>query len=223
MRKRPDPDKTPPAELVEFPDDPTPPGAIITDREVMIVRRGVRVAVKGFMPFVPKIAASAGPALAVLLLAAAQHWAGRAETDKKIQDVAGESEKTTARAYKKLAKPAREISAELADAMKRIDALEATSKAQSALIVAREHDIVIEGRPAKAPRRRVDPGLVKAVQANAVKDSKELAARKAKPAPAITPIPLELPPAPTKPADMPATQQAPVLIPVRPPAQDAAK
>ncbi len=187
----------------------TPQPEFLTARERTIVFTSVRIFVKGVVPHLPALAKYGAVAVGFLAMLL-QHWAGKIETDKRIKDVAGESEATTKRAYKGLAKPTRDLAAEVAALEARLTAAEATNKAQSALIVAREKDIVIEGRPVRAPRRRVDPGLVKAVQANAAKDSKELAARKAKPAPVITPIPLELPPAPpVAEVPKPATPTAP--------------
>jgi hypothetical protein len=206
-----DPEKTPAPEPNEFDQaEKTPAGVIITAKEVTIFRRGARTVVKGFMPWVPKIAIAAGPALGVLLLGMFQHWSSKA--DERIH----ESSAKTERAYKAATAPQRDLAVEIEKLQKRLTAAEATNEAQSALIVARERDFVVEGRPAKvAKRRRVDPGLVKAVQANAAKDAKELAARTAKPAPKIALPPAEIPPAPK--SDQ--AQQAPPSAPTQP--QDA--
>jgi hypothetical protein len=190
-------------------DERTPPAVLITTAEKGVVRGAVRTFVKALVPHLPAIAKFGGPAAVTFMLTTAHTWADKAETDKKVAEASQQADATTRRAYKGLAKPAREISGELAAALKRIDALEATQKAQSALIVARERDFVVEGRPAmKSQRRRVDAGLIKTVKENAAKDSKELAARKRRPAPAITPIPLELPPPPS------TSKSAPQLPPV---------
>jgi hypothetical protein len=142
-----------------------------------------------------------GGLAALALMSTLQHCAGKADTDKKVEEKAAEVSKeateTTKRAYRDLAKPTNATSAELTAALARITALEVATKAQSAVIAARERDFVVEGRPATARAKRVDKGLVDAVRANAAKNSKELAARAAKPLPVLKPIPLELPPAPS--------------------------
>lgn len=189
-----------------MPDENTPPAVLITHSERGVVRRAVRTFVKTLVPHLPAIAKFGGPAAVGFMLTTAHTWSEKIQTEKKVADVSKEAEATTKRAYKGLAKPAREISGELAAALKRIDALEAAQVKQSALIVARERDFVVEGRPASKAARRVDAGLVKVVKDTAAAAAKELAARKAKPAHAITPIPLELPPPPPPPTTVPPPQ-----------------
>lgn len=176
-------------------EEKTPPAVTITTAKRRVVRRAVRTFVRAFgralAPHLPAIAKYAGPAAVGFILTTAHTWSEKRETNKKVAAAEG----ATKQAYKVLAKPTVEMSAELPAVVKRLEAIEKTQRAQSAVIAA-EHDFVIEGHPAtKAQRKRVDAGLVKVVKDNAAKDAKELAARKAKPAPAITPIPLELPPA----------------------------
>lgn len=182
-------------------DRKTPPGVIITDEEKVIVTDSARTVAKFVVPFLPKIAASAGPALVVWLLAIVHASGVKDDTDKKVKEV----EETTDRAYKAVAAPAKQnddaLAAALAALVKRMDAAEATQKAQGALILA---------RPAPA-LRRIDRALLKAVKDNAAKDSRELAARKPKVAPAITPIPLTIPPPPPE-------KKPDVVTPVQPPA-----
>jgi hypothetical protein len=176
-----------------MPDERTPPAVLITTAERGVVRRAVRAFVRELVPHLPAIAKFGGPAAVTFMLTTAHTWSEKAETNRKV----AAAEVATKQAYKVLAKPTVEISAELPAVVKRLEAIEKTQRAQSAVIAA-EHDFVIEGRPAtKAQRRRVDAGLVKVVKDNAARDAKELAVRKTKPAPAITPIPLELPPMPT--------------------------
>ena len=135
---------------------------------------------------------------------------GRVED--KVSKVSEESTEVTKAAYQGLANPAKDMRAALKAALARIDSLEKTQAAQSALIIANNKDFVIEGRPAApAKRRRVDAALVQAVRENAVKDAKELAARAKHPAPVIAPIPLE-PPAP-QPATAPKPPAPPVVVP----------
>lgn len=131
------------------------------------------------------------------------------ETAKKVDDVEAEVSKEKrdakeagASSWKKLAEQANQLAAVIKAQDARLAAIETTQKAQSAVIVAREKDFVVEGRPA----RKIDPGLVKAVRENAVKNASELAARVKKPALAIKPLPLE-PPAP--PPKAPAAPQTP--------------
>ena len=205
----------------------TPARALWTNGERRIVLAFIRTSIKTTVPYLPRLATVIGPALVGFILTTAQHWKGKAETEEKVEEARVEAKETTKRAYRGLAKPTRDLAAELAALDARVTATEATQKAQSALLVARERDFVIEGRPALAQRRRVDAGLVQAVKANAAKDSKELASRKSKPAPAVAPPPLELPPAPPKAATAPAAVSAapgvqPILTPVPNPT-DAAK
>jgi hypothetical protein len=133
-----------------------------------------------------------GGAAALLLISIVQHWSGKADTEK-VEKKVDEATKTTDDGFKAVVPRSNEISDQLSKALARIEALEVTTKAQSALIVARERDFVVEGKPAPKRARRVDRGLVEAVRANAVKDSKELEARKAKPVPVLKPLsPIEL-------------------------------
>ncbi len=208
--------KTPlPAENEFAREEKTPADVIFTAKDVTIFRRGARVAVKGFMPFVPKLSLAAGPALGVLLLGMFSHWSSKA--DKQIK----ESTETTERAYTAATDPLRKLAARVETYEARLTAAEATNAAQGALLVAQERDFVIKGSPTKAiRRRRVDPGLVKVVAANAAKDSKELAARKAKPAPKIALPPLQIPP-PPPPKDAQPTPAPEVPKPVTPPAPSA--
>ncbi len=199
----------------------TPAGALITEGERKIVFIAIRAFVKGAVPHAPAIAkygVVVVGALAMLL----QHWAGRI-TDQKVDAVKVEAQATTDRAFKGVVKPANKITVALNQALERIAKLEATTAAQSALIDAREKEFTIEGRPARARKRRVDAELVKVVRDNAAKDSKDLAARQAHPGPLLKPIPLEIPPKPTETAATAPAVVAPVApAPPTPPA-DAAK
>ena len=132
------------------------------------------------------------------------------ETAKKVDhveaEVSQEKTKTEAadvRTWQDLAAQANKLGAAIEAMDARLAAIEKTQKAQSAVIVAREKDFVVEGRPA----RRIDPGLVKAVRENAVKNASELAARVKRPAAVIKPLPL-VPPAPA-PAKAIVVPQAP--------------
>jgi hypothetical protein len=190
----------------------TPPNTLLSKKDKAIVWASLRIVIKPVVPLLPKIAVAAGPALAALVLAVLHSQSGKADTDKKVDQVEVEAEATTKRAYKKLATPTRDLVKELAALEARVTAAEATSKAQSAVIESMGRDFVVEGQPAAARRKRVDAGLVKAVRENAARDSKELALRKAKPAPVIAAPPPELPPAPAKLAPIaaaPAVQQIP--------------
>ncbi len=208
--------KTPPAEVIQRPTESPPGDVFFTAQEVTTVKRSVRIFAKGFVPFLPKIAASAGPAVAVLILATIQHCVGKAEVEQKVDD----AKETTERAYTAATDPQYEVAAEVKALEARVTAAEATNAAQSALLVAQERDFVIKGSPAKAARRRrVDPVLVKAVQANAVKDSKELAERSAKPSPEIALPPLKIPPPPPPKDAQPAAATPSPPAPVQP--QDA--
>lgn len=175
---------------VDDADRKTPPGVIITADEKVIVIGAVRTFAKPIIPLLPKLAAYCGPALVVWLASILHAQSVKKDTDKQVKEV----EETTDRAYKAVAAPAKQnddaLAAALAALVKRMDAAEATQKAQGALILA---------RPTPA-LRRIDRALLKAVKDNAAKDSRELAARKPKVAPAITPIPLTIPPAPDAPA-----------------------
>ncbi len=173
---------TPPPLPADAADEKTPVGQLITDREATIVRGSVRSIVKVVVPFLPKIAAAAGPALVVWLLAIVHAEGVKVDTDKQVK----KAEATTERAYTAVAEPAKKndeaLAAALAAVTKRLDAMEAVQKAQSAAI------------PPRA-RRKVDRELAKEPP------------RKQRTAPVITPIPLEIPKppdptvAPVKPAD----------------------
>jgi hypothetical protein len=194
--------KSVPPPLPHDDDEKTPAGVLVTPKERGIIVESLRSIIKAVVPFLPKIAASAGPALVVWLLALVHASGVKDDTDKEVKEVKA----TTARAYKAVADPAKKnddaLAAALAALVKRMDATEATQKAQSALILAREGDIVIQGRPARK-LRRVDRALVKAVKDNAAKDSKELETRKPKVAPAIVQIPADIPPPPPEKKDSP--------------------
>jgi hypothetical protein len=180
-----------------MPDQKTPPAVLITRSEKGVVRRAVRTLVKALVPHLPAIAKFGGPAAVGFILTTAHTWKEKIETQRQIKQKAAEVEKmatkTTAEAYKGLAVPASQLQMLAESCEKRLTAVEATQKAQSAVIVARERDFVVEGRPATARARRVDKVLVDAVKANAAKNGRELEARKAKPLPVLKPIPLELP------------------------------
>jgi hypothetical protein len=184
-----------------MPDQKTPPAVLITRSEKGVVRRAVRTLVKALVPHLPAIAKFGGPAAVGFILTTAHTWKEKIETRKQVEQKAAEVSKqateTTRRAYKGLAKPANKAIDELAALSARVASVEATNKAQSALIVELEKDFVVTGKPAAVrAAHRIDAGLVKAVKENAAKDSKELAARTKKPVPIIAPIPLELPAAP---------------------------
>ncbi len=152
----------------EAPDEKTPANAIFSDKDKTIIRGSLREIVKAVVPFLPKIAAAAGPALVVWLLAIVHAEGVKVDTDKQVK----KAEATTERAYTAVAEPAKKndeaLAAALAAVTRRLDAMEAVQKAQSAAI------------PPRA-RRKVDRELAKELP------------RKPKAAPVITPIPLEIP------------------------------
>lgn len=217
------PDQGPSDEENEFSRaEKTPPRTLVTEREERIVRTSTREFIKGAVPHLPALAkggvlaikygAIVVGALAVVL----QAWAGQI-TAKKVDVVQVEAQATADRAFKGAIEPTNETRVALNQALERIAKLEATTAAQSALLVARDKEFTIEGRPGPRTRRRVDAGLVKVVKDNAAKDSKDLAARTAKPAPKLEPVSLEIPPAP--PENGQGVAKPPT--PTTPPAQKA--
>lgn len=151
--------------------------------------------------------------LAVTRLESCRTKAHVEQVEESVKEVSTTAEATSRARWKKLAAPAIQMKTALEALSDRLAAVEKTQAAQSTLLVAREHDFVVEGRPAPAARR-VQPALVKAVRENAVKDAKELAARAKHPTPAIAPIPLEPPPPTVAPTPKPPV--APIVAPVAP-------
>lgn len=158
------------------------------------------------------------PLLTLLAGGAFAHLKTTAKVDEKAAEVTQETESAVRLRWKSLAEDVNKLGPVIKAMDDRLAAIEKTQKAQSAVIVAQ--DFVVEGRP--APRRRIDPGLVRAVKENAAKNATELAARVRRPAPIIKPIPLEPPPLPPKnqdaapPPPVP-TPKPPEVVPVATP------
>jgi len=158
---------------------------------------------KGFHLFLER---GLWPLLTLLAGGAFAHLKTTAKVDEKAAEVTKETESAVRLRWMSLAEDVNKMGPVIKAMDDRLAAIEKTQKAQSAVIVAQ--DFVVEGRPA---RRRIDPGLVKAVKENAAKNAAELAARVKRPAAIIKPIPLEPPPLPPK------NQEAPPAPPPKPP------
>jgi hypothetical protein len=114
------------------------------------------------------------------------------ETKQQVDQIAKDRGVATKAEWQAVAAPVNQNADVLKALGDRLTSIEKTQASQSALIAAMEKDFIVEGHPA-ANRKRIDPALVQAVRANAVKDSKELAARAAKPRLAVAKLPLEPP------------------------------
>lgn len=190
----------------------TPADALITDGERKIVFVALRTLIKVTVPLLPKFALVAGPALA-LLLAAAQHWSGKAETDHKI-----------AVGYETLAPASREQAEEIAELKKAVAQLADSVALQARLALASRPGFDDKGKPeapaAKKQRGRArpaappaDPTIVKRVQEDAAKNQ-ALKARLVVEKPAAPVVPKELP------AEVPKPQAAPAPVVQKIPGQE---
>ncbi len=173
------------------PEEGTPADVLLTRAERGTVARAVRLFIKGIVPALPAVAKSAGPALVALALATTQHCAGKDDTDRKISSA---EQKTTA-TLETLAPATNEHADELVALKEAIKAIQVTQKEQGLLLLASRPGFTASGKPDASPRTRrpkVDPMLVKKVQANATAN---LAAGKAskflEQAPARVPVTLD--------------------------------
>lgn len=176
-----------------MPDDVTPPAALITPAEKVVVRGAVRTFMNALVPHLPEIAKYAGPAAVGFLLTTAHTWADKAETDKKVEHVNHRAEA----GYDKLGPEFNALIAESKANKDAIARLTDTVELQGRLLLASRPGFTPEGKPeAKAtPRRaararRPDPTLVKKVADNATKG---LAAIKAAVTEPTTPAPRPVP------------------------------
>lgn len=199
-------------------DDLTPPDPIAAPA----ARRRARERLTGWLseiftgPHMVALAKRVVPWMLTLLAASAQHWAGKAETDKAI-DV---SYKTNAPVIKVHARELDDIKkgmAELADSVHVLQKLALSGQPGFNTVGVPMKVVAV----AVGQRKRVhvvvppaDPALVKTLQASEAKNQKLQVRLEAKvpPSPSVPPtLPAEAPPVPPAP---------PAIAPLKPPAQE---
>ena len=194
--------------------DKTPPGTIITQQEVTIVRRSARTFVKGVVPHLPALARYSAPALGFVLLVA-QHWYGKADTEHKVKV-----------GYETLA-PNTVSPGEIAEIKRALAQLADSVALQARLALASRPGFDDKGKPeapaAEAKKQRgrarpvappADPAIVKKVQEDAAKNQ-TLKASLVTEKPAQLAVPAHLP------DEVPRKPDWPPPVPPQAPGQEA--